>query len=173
MKGCALWLTGLSGSGKSTIANHVSQKLTLFGKNVEMLDGDKIRNTLSKGLGFSREDIIENNRRIIALTKTLVEKGNVVLIPTIAPFEETRILARNEIPNYLEIFVNCPLEECERRDVKGLYKKARQGQINNFIGIHVPYEAPKNPDLVIETHKQDLETAANMVLDLARKKQLI
>ncbi|PIR49386.1 adenylyl-sulfate kinase, partial [Candidatus Peregrinibacteria bacterium CG10_big_fil_rev_8_21_14_0_10_54_7] len=143
--GFVVWLTGLPGSGKSTITGLLSQKISEKGFLVETLDGDAIRRHISKGLGFSREDITENNRRIVFLSGLIERHGGVSIVPVITPFEESRKHARKTLERYFEVFVDCPLDECEKRDPKGLYKKARAGHIKDFIGIHTEYELPENP----------------------------
>lgn len=152
-KSACFWMTGLSGSGKSTIAQGVERKLFEAGIFAQVLDGDNIRTGICNNLGFSDEERVENIRRIAELTKLYLNSGIVTLNSFISPTIEIREMAANIIGkgDFQEIYVNTPLEECERRDVKGLYKKARSGEIPNFTGIHQPYEAPKNPALEIET----------------------
>ncbi len=170
-----VWFTGLSGSGKSTLANLVEKDL--FDKNIKtfVLDGDNIRRGLNKGLGFSRAERQENLRRIAEVAKLFVESGTVVMTSFISPLEEDRKFIRKIIGdnNFVEIFVNTSLEECERRDVKGLYKKARAGKIKNFTGIDLPYEAPKKPDLEVKTEEETLEDATKrIVLHLQEKLEI-
>ncbi|HEY4486818.1 MAG TPA: adenylyl-sulfate kinase [Candidatus Paceibacterota bacterium] len=152
--GVVLWFTGLSGSGKTTIAEALKKELVELGKNVFVLDGDVVREKRNRHLGFSREDIRENNRIIAELAKEKSVASDMVLVPVISPFREDRSAARAHIgDNFLEVFIDCPLSVCEARDVKGLYKKARAGEIENFIGLSelLPYERPVNPDIIIET----------------------
>jgi adenylylsulfate kinase len=154
-----LWFTGLSGSGKSTVANAVAK--ALFDKNIRnyVLDGDNVRFGLNKNLGFSAEDRTENIRRIGEVSKLFVDSGQVVLTAFISPFQEDRAQVREilEGNEFLEVYVECPLEECEKRDPKGLYKKARSGEIRDFTGIDSPYESPANPELTINTSTQSVE----------------
>lgn len=161
-----VWFTGLSGSGKSTIANLVESELFKRGIKTCSLDGDNIRNGLNKNLGFSAEDRRENLRRIAEVAKLLLESGLVVIASFISPLKEDRRLIREIIgeENFFEVFVNTSLEECERRDVKGLYKKARAGEIKYFTGIDSPYENPENPFLEIRTEKENIEAAVKKVI---------
>jgi len=141
-KGVTIWLTGLPSSGKSTIARQLAQTMNAWRLPVELLDGDEIRERLSKGLGFSRQDRDENIRRISFVARLLAQHGVVAIVAAISPYRATRREARAEIENFVEVFVDCHLEECVRRDVKGLYKKALNGQIPQFTGISDPYEEP-------------------------------
>jgi adenylylsulfate kinase len=161
-----LWFTGLSGSGKSTIANAVSKKLFDLGIQNYVLDGDNIRHGLNKDLGFSAEDRTENIRRIGEVAKLFVDSGQFVLTAFISPFAQDRELVRHlvEKDEFIEIYVKCPLEECERRDPKGLYKKARKGEIRDFTGIDSPYEAPVFPELTLETDRYTIDECANQVI---------
>ncbi|UUZ94048.1 adenylyl-sulfate kinase [Paenibacillus sp. P25] len=168
--GLVLWFTGLSGAGKTTTARALLEELQKAGKAAELLDGDESRSVISKGLGFSREDRLENIRRIIFISKLLSRNGIDVLVSAITPYREMRDLARSESPEYVEIFVDCPLEECERRDVKGLYAKARNAEISHFTGIGDAYETPEQPDIVIRTDKEEVESNVGHILDyMARK----
>lgn len=170
-KGLAVWLTGLSGSGKSTIASRLEQLLMHKGIHTYILDGDNIRAGLNKGLTFSAEDRHENLRRIAEVAKLFTDAGLVVISAFVSPLEKDRKMVRKTIgnDNFAEIFIKTSLDECERRDVKGLYKKARQGEIHNFTGISAPYEAPEKPDLAIPTEDQNIEQGAknlcNYILD--------
>ncbi len=149
-----LWFTGLSGSGKSTIANGLKEKLMAIGKKVILFDGDTVRDTLHKHLGFTREDIRENNRLIAELAVGHVVEYDFIITPIISPYREDRQAARQKIgPDFVEVYVNCPLEECVARDTKGLYAKAASGELTNLIGVSVsnPYEAPLNPEIEIKT----------------------
>ena len=169
MMGKVLWFTGLSGSGKSTIANLFKEKLEAIGKKVKIFDGDDVRNTLHKHLGFTPEDIKENNRLIAGLCKAEMENYDFILVPIISPFKESRLNVRKELgKDFIEVYIKCSLEECVRRDVKGLYKKAFSGEIKNFIGVDssVPYEIPENPHLILNTEKEALERAVNKLLNL-------
>lgn len=165
-KPVTLWFTGLSGSGKSALANEVEKRLNLSGKYTMLLDGDNIRMGLNKNLGFEPEDRIENIRRIAEVAKLMNDAGLIVLTSFISPFKSDRENARSIIgeESFIEIYVSTPLEECERRDVKGLYRKAREGKIPNFTGISSPYEAPEHAELVIDTSRQSLEESAEMIL---------
>ncbi|GGJ61568.1 adenylylsulfate kinase [Anoxybacillus voinovskiensis] len=170
-----LWFTGLSGSGKSTIANAVSKKLFELGVQNYVLDGDNIRHGLNKDLGFSAEDRTENIRRIGEVAKLFVDSGQFVLTAFISPFARDRQLVRQLLANdeFIEIYVKCPLEECEKRDPKGLYKKARNGEIREFTGIDSPYEEPVSPELTIETHRHSLEQCVEQVIAYLQHHQFI
>lgn len=163
-QGIVLWFTGLSGSGKSTTAKKLADQLTAKGKKVELLDGDELREAICKGLGFSREDRFENIRRITYISKLLYRNGVIVIVSAITPYTEMRKYAKSQITRFVEIYVNCPLEECERRDVKGLYAKARRNEIANFTGISDPYEHPQNPDITIHTAKSTPDENTDMIL---------
>jgi len=161
-----LWFTGLSGSGKSTIANLVEQELFRNGLKTYTLDGDNIRTGINNGLGFSAEDRHENLRRIAEVAKLFVDAGIITIGAFVSPLEKDRELIKRIIgeKDFVEIFVDTSLAECERRDVKGLYKKARAGEIKNFTGIDSPYEAPRNPAILIETEKESIEEAVRKVV---------
>lgn len=165
-KSCILWFTGLSGAGKSTLANAVEQQLHERGLKSYVLDGDNIRHGLNRGLGFGPADRKENIRRIAEVAKLFVDAGVIVLTAFISPFREDRELARGlvEPDEFVEIYVKCPLEECERRDPKGLYRKARSGEIAEFTGITSPYEEPFAPELVVESGTQSVEESVRIVL---------
>ncbi|MGZ0050382.1 adenylyl-sulfate kinase [Brevibacillus gelatini] len=165
-KSCVLWFTGLSGAGKSTLANAVEQELHQRGLASYVLDGDNIRHGLNKGLGFGEEDRKENIRRIGEVAKLFVDAGVIVLTAFISPYRSDRELARSlvEAGEFIEVYVKCPLEECERRDVKGLYAKARRGEIGQFTGISAPYEEPLQPEIVIESSEQTIEESVAAVL---------
>nr|ASK43488.1 adenylyl-sulfate kinase [Agrobacterium radiobacter]ASK44052.1 adenylyl-sulfate kinase [Agrobacterium fabrum]ASK46424.1 adenylyl-sulfate kinase [Agrobacterium fabrum]NSY04770.1 adenylyl-sulfate kinase [Agrobacterium tumefaciens] len=164
--GAVIWLTGLSGSGKSTVAVSVDRILHERGRSSVVLDGDIIRRGLSKDLGFEHRDRYENVRRIAEVAKLLAEAGFTVLVSCISPLEKDRQSARRIIApvRFLEVFVETPIEECIRRDPKGLYRKALSGEIKNFTGISSPYEAPLKPDLCIRTADADSETLAALVV---------
>jgi len=174
-KSCFILLTGLSASGKSTIAHRVERILFNQKINAFVLDGDNIRHGLNSNLGFSREDRRENLRRIVEVSKLFMDAGMIVLGAFISPFKEDRdyIRRRFEGDNYFEIYVKCPVEVCEKRDPKGQYKKARAGIIKGYTGIDSPYEEPENPDLIIDTVKTDVETAAKMVIDMLEKNNIL
>jgi len=169
---CILWFTGLSGSGKSTIANAVEAKLYEMGKHTYLLDGDNIRMGLNRGLGFSEEDRVENIRRIGEVAKLFVDAGMIVLTAFISPYrnDRERVRALVEPGEFIEIFVDTPLEVCEARDPKGLYKKARAGEIPDFTGVDSPYEAPVNPEIHILNNNITVEAAADRVIDYLQKK---
>ncbi|AKP79895.1 MULTISPECIES: adenylyl-sulfate kinase [Priestia] len=170
-----LWFTGLSGSGKSTVANAVAK--ALFDKNIRnyVLDGDNVRFGLNKNLGFSAEDRTENIRRIGEVSKLFVDSGQVVLTAFISPFQEDRAQVREilEGNEFLEVYVECPLEECEKRDPKGLYKKARSGEIRDFTGIDSPYESPANPEVTINTSTQSVEECVQTVIEYLSNRKFI
>ncbi len=171
-KPCILWFTGLSGSGKSTIANAVEAALLAQKKHTYLLDGDNIRMGLNKGLGFSDEDRVENLRRIGEVAKLFVDAGIIVLTAFISPFRSERQRVRELVDEgeFIEVFVDTPLEVCESRDPKGLYKKARAGKISDFTGIDSPYEAPEFPEIHIRNDRLPIEEAAAQVLDYLEKK---
>jgi len=162
-----VWLTGLSGSGKSTIANLVEKKLHLMGRHTYLLDGDNIRHGLNRDLGFTDADRVENIRRVAEVTRLMLDAGLIVLVAFISPFRAEREMARNLIgtEEFFEVFVDTPLDVAEARDPKGLYKKARQGELKNFTGIDSAYEAPINPEIRIETIVQSAEQAADMIVE--------
>ena len=162
--GFTLWFTGLSGAGKTTVAHIVERALRARGLNVEVLDGDMVRTHLSKGLGFSREDRDTNIRRIGFVANLLTRNGVAVIVAAISPYRAIRDEARAEIKRFAEVFVKCPLEECARRDVKGLYKKAMAGEIPAFTGVSDPYEEPLDPELVLDTTKEGPEESARRVI---------
>jgi adenylyl-sulfate kinase len=161
-----LWFTGLSGSGKSTIASLVQEQLYLSGRHCYMLDGDNIRLGLNSDLNFSEEGRKENIRRIAEVAKLFIDSGTITICSFISPFEIDRENAKNIIQeeNFIEIYVKCSLDECEKRDVKGLYKKARAGEIPNFTGISSPYEEPKNPNIQIDTTSTSIEECVNHII---------
>lgn len=164
-KALSLWFTGLSGSGKSTLANEVEKRLFALGKHTMLLDGDNIRHGLNKNLGFKEADRIENIRRISEVARLMNDAGLIVITSFISPYESDRQSAKEIIgEGFIEVYVSTPLEECEKRDVKGLYKKARNGEIPNFTGISSPYEAPENADIEIDTTGISIEQAADIVM---------
>lgn len=161
-----IWLTGLSGSGKSTLANALEVALTEQGKHTYLLDGDNVRHGLNKNLGMSDEDRTENIRRVSEVAKLMVDAGLVVVTAFISPFRADRDAARAlfEDGEFVEVFVDAPLEKCEERDPKGLYKKARAGEIKEFTGIDSPYEAPAKPEVVINTADNDIEACVRQLI---------
>ncbi|AUC61633.1 adenylsulfate kinase CysC [Cyanobacterium sp. HL-69] len=163
-KGVTVWFTGLSGAGKTTISQVVAQKLKDAGYKLEVLDGDIVRTNLTKGLGFSKEDRDENIRRIGFVSNLLTRNGVIVIVSAISPYRELREEVKGKIGNFVEVFVNAPLATCEERDVKGLYKKARSGEIKMFTGISDPYEAPLNPEIECRTDLEELDESVNKVL---------
>lgn len=168
-KGLILWLTGLSGAGKSTIARGLEGELKERGCLVEVLDGDAIRKNLSKGLGFSREDRDTNIRRIGFVANLLSRNGVVTIVAAISPYRAVRDELRMTTENFIEIYVKAPLEICEARDVKGLYAMARSGQIKAFTGIDDPYEEPLNPDIVCYTAEESLEDSIAKITEQLEK----
>ena len=156
-RGVAVWFTGFSGAGKSTIANALTKELKDKGYTLEVLDGDEIRENLTKGLGFSKEDRDTNIRRIGFVAKLLARNGVIVLVPVISPYRAIREEMREQIGSFVEVFVNAPIEVCEKRDVKGLYKKVRAGEIGQFTGISDPYEPPTNPEIECRTDLEELD----------------
>lgn len=164
-KGVTIWFTGLSGAGKTTISEQVAIKLREQGYKLEVLDGDIVRTNLTKGLGFSKEDRDENIRRIGFVSNLLTRNGVIVIVSAISPYRDIRDEVRGKIGNFVEVFVNAPLNVCEDRDVKGLYKKARSGEIKMFTGISDPYEAPLNPEIECRTDLEELEESVNKVFD--------
>ena len=174
-KSFTVWFCGLSGSGKSTIANEVEKYLYACQCKTYILDGDNVRNGLNNNLDFSEESRKENLRRVSEVAKLMVDAGLIVLTAFISPFEEERTFAKRIIgaDNFIEVFIDTPIEICEQRDVKGLYKKARAGEISNFTGITSPFQAPSNPDIIIKTANRPLEDCVNEVLNYLRNKNLI
>jgi adenylylsulfate kinase len=172
---CTLWFTGLSGSGKSTIANAVSHELYRLGINEYVLDGDNIRHGLNKDLGFSDHDRTENIRRIGEVAKLFVDSGKIVTTAFISPFRSDRdgVRALFEEGEFIEIFVDCPIAECERRDPKQLYAKARRGEIKDFTGIDSPYEAPERPELTVHSDQVTVAEAVQQVLNYLREQNII
>ena len=174
-KSCILWFTGLSGSGKSTIANLVEKKLAAEGRHTYLLDGDNVRHGLNKDLGFTDADRVENIRRIGEVAKLMVDSGLIVLTAFISPFRAERQMARGlmEEDEFLEVFVETPLSVAEERDPKGLYKKARQGDLKNFTGIDSPYEQPKSPEILVDTSSLSAEQCAEHIIRLLRERGVI
>lgn len=162
--GFTIWFTGLSGAGKSTLARAVENYLRALDRSVEVLDGDVVRTHLSKGLGFSREDRDTNIKRIAFICNLLTRNGVVSIAAAISPYHEAREWARNEIGNFVEVYVKCPLEVCRQRDVKGLYKQVEEGKIKGFTGVDDPYEEPEHPELVIETDKETVDASVKRIL---------
>jgi adenylyl-sulfate kinase len=161
--GFTIWFTGLSGAGKSTLSEAIEARLRAIGRSVEILDGDVVRTHLSKGLGFSREDRDTNIKRIAFVCSLLTRNGVICISAAIAPYREARAWARQEIGNFVEIYVKCPLDVCRERDVKGLYKLVDEGKIKNFTGVDDPYEEPEQPELVVETNTETIEESVNRI----------
>ncbi|MGB8953450.1 MAG: adenylyl-sulfate kinase [Candidatus Aminicenantales bacterium] len=164
-KGVTLWFTGIPCSGKSAVADRVAEMLRRQGFRVERLDGDIVRQSLTRDLGFSREDRNENIRRVIFVAKLLTRNGVYVLTSFISPYREIREHARREIGHFIEIYTKCALEVCMERDIKGMYKKALKGEIKEFTGISDPYEEPESAELILETDRESLEDSAARVLE--------
>jgi adenylyl-sulfate kinase len=162
-KGLTLWLTGMSGAGKSTISDALMERFLRGGAKVELLDGDIVRTNLSQGLGFSREDRDTNVRRIGFVCELLSRNGIIAVVAAISPYRSTREEVKSRIANFVEVHVDCPVEVLAARDVKGLYKKALAGEMANFTGISDPYEAPEHPDVVVRTDTESVEFSVNKV----------
>ncbi len=162
--GVTVWFTGLPCSGKTAIADRVAELLRAKGYKVERLDGDIVRQSLTRDLGFSREDRNENIRRVTFVAKLLTRNGVIVLTSFISPYRDIRAYARQEIGSFIEVYTKCPVEVCIQRDVKGMYQKALRGEIKEFTGVSDPYEEPLNPELVLETDKENLEESVAKVL---------
>ena len=171
-KSCLLWFTGLSGSGKSTVANAVELRLYELNVHTYTLDGDNVRKGINKDLTFAPEDRTENIRRIAEVANLFVDAGVVVLAAFVSPYKKDREMIKNTVKdvNFVEIFVDTPIEECERRDVKGLYAKARKGLIKDFTGVNAPYEAPENPDVRIDTTQMSVEASVDYILEKLKNK---
>lgn len=163
-QGLTLWLTGLSGSGKSTIAEALKEKLS-GDLALELLDGDALREHINKDLGFSKEDRLVNIERVSYIAGLISKHGVLVIVPVIAPYKEARDKARSLSDNFVEVFVKASIDTVKERDVKGLYKKALSGEIKNFTGISDPYEEPENPEILIETEKLSVEESVNKIID--------
>jgi adenylylsulfate kinase len=164
-RGCVIWFTGLSGSGKTTIAHEVEDKLLESGVPVEVLDGDVVRENLSKGLGFSKEDRDTNIRRIAFVAHLLQRNGVFVITAAISPYRRIRHEARTMIKEFVEVFADAPIEVCEERDVKGLYAKARAGELKGFTGVDDPYEPPDYAEVICHTDKESVEESTQKVID--------
>ncbi len=168
-KGFTLWFTGLACSGKSVLADAVAEDLKMRSMKVERLDGDIVRKSLTKDLGFTEEDRNMNIERVTFVAKLLTRNGVAVLASFISPYNKIRAYSRKEIGNYILVYVKCALEVCEDRDVKGMYAKARAGEIKNFTGIDHPFEEPDNPDIVVETDTQTIEESKEVIIDALEK----
>ena len=174
-KSVVLWFTGLSGSGKSTLSHALEERLFNKGCRTFVLDGDNVRHGLNSNLDFSHKDRTENIRRIGEVSKLMMEAGFIIMTAFISPYREDRIAVRNLIPNgdFIEIYCKARLETCEARDVKGLYKRARAGEIKNYTGIDSPYEVPENADLIIDTDQETIEDSVSIILSFLKKKAII
>jgi bifunctional enzyme CysN/CysC len=174
-KPCVLWFTGLSGAGKSTISNTLEKRLHALGRHTYMLDGDNIRHGLNKDLGFTDADRVENIRRVAETARLFVDAGLIVMVSLISPFRSERRMARDlfQEGEFIEVFVDTPIEVCEARDPKGLYRKARAGLISNFTGIDSLYEPPENAELTLDTSKASAEAVAEAVLKALRNRHVI
>jgi len=168
MKAPVIWLTGIPGSGKTTLALELKKYYEQKGSPIEILDGDEIRKTLSKDLGFSPEDRKEHNRRVIFVAQILAKNGVTTIVPLISPYRETRNFARKEIQNFVEVWVKASVDECIKRDPKGLYKKALAGEIKNLTGLQAPYEEPQNAELVLDTEKQTVEESLEQIISTVK-----
>ena len=164
-KGVTVWFTGLPCSGKTTIADGVAEELRGHGYRVERLDGDIVRKSLTSDLGFSKEDRDENIKRVTFVAKLLTRNGVKVLATFVSPYIERRMKTREEIGEFMEVYVKCSVEECMRRDVKGMYRKALAGEITGFTGVDDPYEEPPSPELVLDTNKETVEESVQKVLE--------
>ena len=163
-QGFTVWFTGLPCSGKSTLARALEQQLRSIDRQVEVLDGDEVRTRLTKGLGFSKADRDENIRRIAYVAKLLTRVRAVAIVAAVSPYRDIRDEARAEIGNFVEVYVKCPLEECIRRDVKGLYAKALSGEIPNFTGVSDPYEPPNRPEVTVDTGAEEVGESLSKIL---------
>ena len=174
-RGMMLWFTGLSGSGKSTVAIALERELHSRGLLCRILDGDNIRSGINNNLGFSAEDRVENIRRIAEVGRLFVDTGIITIAAFISPNNQWREMAAEIIgkDDFVEVFVSTPLEECEKRDVKGLYAKARRGEIKNFTGISAPFEAPEHPDITLDTSKLPVEESVKILLDYVLPKAVL
>ncbi len=174
-KPCILWFTGLSGSGKSTLANQLEYALYKMGKHCYLLDGDNVRHRLNKDLGFSETDRVENIRRVGEVANLMADAGLIVITAFISPFQADRQLVREMARpgQFFEVFIDTPLEVCEQRDPKGLYQKARAGEISNFTGIDSPYEAPSAPDIHIHNHQVSIEEVTQQLVDALTEKGVL
>ncbi|MDQ6597209.1 adenylyl-sulfate kinase [Bacillus salipaludis] len=174
-KSCVLWFTGLSGAGKSTLANAVDYALFQHGIKSYVLDGDNVRHGLNRDLSFREEDRKENIRRVGEVSKLFVDSGHIVSSAFISPFRCDRALVRSMFENgeFIEIFLKCPIHVCENRDPKGLYKKARNGEIPDFTGISSPYESPDRPEILIETDRYTIEESVNKILFVLKERKIL
>ncbi len=168
-RGCVVWLTGLPGSGKTTIARILGKRLTDEGRRVEVLDGDEVRENLSPRLGFSKDDRQIHANRVAYVGKLLSRNGAIAIVGLISPYRDFRRRARNMIGDFVEVYVKCTVDECARRDVKGHYEKALSGEIQNFTGVSDPYEEPENPEITVDTEHETPEESANRIFEELQK----
>ena len=168
-KGFTLWFTGLVCSGKSVLADALAEEFRMLGMKVERLDGDIVRKSLTRDLGFSNEDRRRNIERVTFVAKLLTRNGVAVLASFISPFNDIREYSRKEIGTYILVYVKCPIEVCEQRDVKGMYAKARAGEIKQFTGIDSPFEEPDKADIIVDTSKQTIEESKEIILEALSK----
>ncbi|MFH1867832.1 MAG: adenylyl-sulfate kinase [Candidatus Omnitrophota bacterium] len=171
--GFVLWFTGLPCSGKTTVADAIADKLKRMNIKVERLDGDIVRQGLTKDLGFSKEDRDKNIDRVTFVAKLLSRNGVATLVSFVSPYRERRQHVREDTTNFIEVFVKCPIEECKKRDTKGMYAKALRGEIKDFTGVDDPYEEPLNPEIVLETHKETIDESADKAIENLKKRGLI
>lgn len=174
-KGVSIWFTGLSASGKSTIAHHLEMQLHKMGYSTYVFDGDNVRHGLCKDLGFTEDDRSENIRRIGEMTRLFIDAGIIAITAFISPYKKDRRSVRELAGHdkFIEIYVKCPIEVCEARDPKGIYKKAKKGDIKNFTGVSAPYEPPESPDLTIESNIEDINSSVKRVISLLKEKTKI
>ena len=171
--GCVIWLTGISGSGKSTIAKLLKQKLDPEVSDLHLLDGDEIRDFFEDDLGYTRKERVMNVRRVAFAASMLAEHGVLVIVANIAPYYEVRDFIRRKVNNYIQVYVKASLEEVRRRDVKGFYRKYEKGEIKDIIGIDDEYEEPRFPNLIVNTMKEDPEKSTQKILEMLMKKRII
>ena len=172
-KGFTLWFTGLPSSGKTTIADAIADRLKGIGLRVERLDGDVVRKSLCRDLGFCKDDRDKNIERVTFVSKLLTRNGVATVTSFVSPYQQKRDEARQEIGNFIEVFTNCPIEVCEMRDVKGMYKKARCGEIKDFTGVQDPYEKPLAPEIMLNTDKESIEKCVNKILNYLFKNSFL
>ncbi|MCS7141368.1 MAG: adenylyl-sulfate kinase [Candidatus Nitrosocaldus sp.] len=168
-KGFTVWLTGLSGSGKTTIARVLQRRLMDMGYRAELLDGDEVRKNLSPDLGFTKQDRETHARRVVYISKLLARNGVIALVSLISPYRAFRAYAREELKDFVEVYVKCSIDTCIKRDPKGLYKKALNGEIPDMTGIQDPYEEPLNPEITVDTDRQSVEECVNIIMDGLRR----
>ena len=168
-KGLVIWLTGLPCSGKTTISKNLEKYFLRSKKKVQVLDGDILRKGINSDLGFSKKDRDENIRRVAYIAKILAENGINVIVAFVSPYEKMRSFARKVCPNFIEVYIECDIEECKKRDVKGMYKKALTGEIEDFTGVQDPYEIPKNPEILVNTKKENIKQGVDKIIEYFEK----